>query len=143
MKCITTSSLSPPLLLPVPVPEAIDPYVNASKTVLKQGEPLSVNCTVHGVELVFFSWDVPNSEVSRSKAEEALLFSIPSVNALRLHGRAQIASRCRDTPQILSFHEIVLTTHGVGILISAFYIRKLQLWFTLEDNPLNIRGETF
>lgn len=58
--------LSPTLSLPVPVPEAIDAYVNASKTVLKQGEPLSVNCTVHGVELVYFSWDIPNSEVSRS-----------------------------------------------------------------------------
>ncbi|XP_071314346.1 platelet-derived growth factor receptor beta [Trachinotus anak] len=41
------------------VPEAIDAYVNASKTVLKQGEPLSVNCTVHGVELVYFAWDIP------------------------------------------------------------------------------------
>ncbi|KAM9357184.1 platelet-derived growth factor receptor beta [Symphorus nematophorus] len=45
------------------VPEAIDAYINASKTVLKQGEPLTVNCTVHGVELVFFSWIIPNREV--------------------------------------------------------------------------------
>ncbi|CAJ1058556.1 platelet-derived growth factor receptor beta [Xyrichtys novacula] len=45
------------------VPEAIDTYVNASKTVLKQGEPLTVNCTVQGVELAFFSWDIPNREV--------------------------------------------------------------------------------
>ncbi|CAN9514948.1 unnamed protein product [Ophioblennius macclurei] len=44
------------------VPEAIDAYINASKTVLKQGEPLTVNCTVHGVELVFFSWDTPQRE---------------------------------------------------------------------------------
>ncbi|XP_029961285.1 platelet-derived growth factor receptor beta [Salarias fasciatus] len=44
------------------VPDAIDAYINASKTVLKQGEPLTVNCTVHGVELVFFSWDIPNGE---------------------------------------------------------------------------------
>nr|XP_057919429.1 platelet-derived growth factor receptor beta [Doryrhamphus excisus] len=46
------------------VPEAIDAYINASKTVLKQGEPLTVNCTVHGAELVFFSWDVPNREAA-------------------------------------------------------------------------------
>nr|XP_020500973.1 platelet-derived growth factor receptor beta [Labrus bergylta]XP_020500974.1 platelet-derived growth factor receptor beta [Labrus bergylta] len=45
------------------VPEAIDAYVNASKTVLRQGEPLTVNCTVQGVELVFFSWDIPNGVV--------------------------------------------------------------------------------
>ncbi|XP_041845675.1 platelet-derived growth factor receptor beta-like [Melanotaenia boesemani] len=47
------------------VPEAIDAYVNASKTVLKQGEPLTVNCTVHGVMLVFFSWDIPNRELNK------------------------------------------------------------------------------
>ncbi|XP_034546139.1 platelet-derived growth factor receptor beta [Notolabrus celidotus] len=46
------------------VPEAIDAYVNASKTVLKQGESLTVNCTVQGVELVFFSWDIPNREIN-------------------------------------------------------------------------------
>ncbi|XP_068570767.1 platelet-derived growth factor receptor beta [Cebidichthys violaceus] len=45
------------------VPEAIDAYINASKTILKLGEPLTVNCTVYGVELVFFSWDIPNREV--------------------------------------------------------------------------------
>ncbi|XP_034037060.1 platelet-derived growth factor receptor beta [Thalassophryne amazonica] len=44
------------------VPEAIDAYVNASKTVLKLNEPLTVNCTVHGVELVDFSWDYPHRE---------------------------------------------------------------------------------
>uniref|UniRef100_A0A4W5KR03 receptor protein-tyrosine kinase n=1 Tax=Hucho hucho TaxID=62062 RepID=A0A4W5KR03_9TELE len=47
----------------IAVPETIDAYINASKTVLKQGEPLTVNCTVHGVELVFFSWDYPNRDV--------------------------------------------------------------------------------
>ncbi|KAK1904850.1 Platelet-derived growth factor receptor beta [Dissostichus eleginoides] len=46
----------------VTIPEAIDVYINASNTVLKQGEPLTVNCTVHGVEIADFSWDRPNSE---------------------------------------------------------------------------------
>ncbi|XP_072524379.1 platelet-derived growth factor receptor beta [Salminus brasiliensis] len=45
------------------VPEVLDAHINASKTVLKQGEPLSVNCTANGVELVFFSWDFPNKDV--------------------------------------------------------------------------------
>uniref|UniRef100_A0A8C7ZIV1 receptor protein-tyrosine kinase n=1 Tax=Oryzias sinensis TaxID=183150 RepID=A0A8C7ZIV1_9TELE len=50
--------------------KTFETYVNASKTVLKQGEPLTVNCTVHGVELVNFSWDTPSGEVSRSGAEQ-------------------------------------------------------------------------
>ena len=93
------SLLSPTLSLPIPVPEAIDAYINASKTVLKQGEPLTVNCTVHGSELVFFSWDFPNREVSRSGAEQALLFSFRFLITSRPRDRAQIATRCRDTPQ--------------------------------------------
>ncbi|XP_057707246.1 platelet-derived growth factor receptor beta-like isoform X1 [Corythoichthys intestinalis] len=44
------------------VSESMDVYINSSKTVLKQGEPLTVNCTVHGAELVYFSWDIPNKE---------------------------------------------------------------------------------
>lgn len=66
--------------LPASVPEDIDAYVNASKTVLKQGEALTVNCTVQGVELVYFSWDIPNRDVSRRWAEQVLLFT----SALRL-----------------------------------------------------------
>uniref|UniRef100_UPI0037E75E15 platelet-derived growth factor receptor beta n=1 Tax=Semicossyphus pulcher TaxID=241346 RepID=UPI0037E75E15 len=59
------------------VPGAIDAYVNASKSVLKQGEPLTVNCTVHGVELVYFSWDIPNREVIEV---EPLTDVLPAMN---------------------------------------------------------------
>ncbi|XP_043114013.1 platelet-derived growth factor receptor beta-like isoform X2 [Puntigrus tetrazona] len=42
--------------------KALDTYISASKTVLKQGEMLNVNCTVHGAELVYFSWDFPHKD---------------------------------------------------------------------------------
>lgn len=87
---------------PISVPEDLDAYTNASKTVLKQGEPLTVNCTVHGVELASFSWDIPNREVSRSEAIQALLFCSPFTSTQRPLDRTQIASRCRDTPQFYS-----------------------------------------
>uniref|UniRef100_A0A3B5KVI0 receptor protein-tyrosine kinase n=1 Tax=Xiphophorus couchianus TaxID=32473 RepID=A0A3B5KVI0_9TELE len=56
------------------VAEDINPYINSSKTVLKQGEPLTINCTVHGVELVDFSWDIPHTAVSRSGMHSCLTF---------------------------------------------------------------------
>uniref|UniRef100_A0A3Q4H9B1 receptor protein-tyrosine kinase n=1 Tax=Neolamprologus brichardi TaxID=32507 RepID=A0A3Q4H9B1_NEOBR len=67
------------------VPEAIDAYINASKTVLKQGEPLTVNCTVHGVELVNFSWDIPNrgpltDVLSPTSMRSCLVFSQATVD---------------------------------------------------------------
>lgn len=58
------------------VPEAIDAYINASKTVLKEGEPLTVNCTVPGVELVYFSWDIPNRELIEVEPLTDVLSSI-------------------------------------------------------------------
>ncbi|KAJ8266013.1 hypothetical protein GJAV_G00124920 [Gymnothorax javanicus] len=41
------------------VPATINAFINASKTVLKQGEPLTVNCTVKGADIVFFNWEYP------------------------------------------------------------------------------------
>ncbi|XP_026213814.1 platelet-derived growth factor receptor beta [Anabas testudineus] len=54
------------------VPEEIDAYISASKTVLKYGEPLTVNCTVQGVQLVNFSWDIPNREMNIEPLTEVL-----------------------------------------------------------------------
>ncbi|XP_061093106.1 platelet-derived growth factor receptor beta [Conger conger] len=48
----------------ITVPDSIEAHVNASQTVLKQGEPLLVHCTNHGAELVFFSWEYPHAEGS-------------------------------------------------------------------------------
>uniref|UniRef100_A0AAY4CPP2 receptor protein-tyrosine kinase n=1 Tax=Denticeps clupeoides TaxID=299321 RepID=A0AAY4CPP2_9TELE len=41
---------------------ALSTYLNASRTTLKQGESVSIMCTVHGTELVHFSWDFPNKD---------------------------------------------------------------------------------
>ncbi|XP_044061327.1 platelet-derived growth factor receptor beta [Siniperca chuatsi] len=72
------------------VPEAIDAYINASKTVLKQGEPLTVNCTVHGVELVFFSWDIPNREIVEVEPLTDVL-SAMSMRSYLIFPRATVA----------------------------------------------------
>lgn len=58
------------------VSDNINAYMNVSKSVLKQGEPLTVNCTVHGLVLVSFSWDIPNREVSGSEATQALFVQL-------------------------------------------------------------------
>uniref|UniRef100_A0A3P9N370 receptor protein-tyrosine kinase n=1 Tax=Poecilia reticulata TaxID=8081 RepID=A0A3P9N370_POERE len=61
-------------VISIAVAEDINPYINSSKTVLKQGEPLTINCTVHGVELVYFSWNIPHTVVSRSGMHSCLTF---------------------------------------------------------------------
>ncbi|KAK1159392.1 platelet-derived growth factor receptor beta isoform X1 [Acipenser oxyrinchus oxyrinchus] len=48
------------------VPEAIEAIINATQTVLKQGEPLMVNCSIHGSELAYFSWDYPRKAAGKT-----------------------------------------------------------------------------
>ncbi|XP_073710507.1 platelet-derived growth factor receptor beta [Misgurnus anguillicaudatus] len=66
------------------VPEVLDPYINASKTVLKQGETLHVNCTVNGVELVFFSWDFPNKDKGKIEPLTDVLSSLSMRSCLNI-----------------------------------------------------------
>uniref|UniRef100_A0A3B4YXK0 receptor protein-tyrosine kinase n=1 Tax=Stegastes partitus TaxID=144197 RepID=A0A3B4YXK0_9TELE len=70
-------------------PEAMDIYINASKTVLKQGEALTVNCTVHGVELVMFSWDIPNRDDIEPLTD---VFSSTSMRSCLIYPYAQLAN---------------------------------------------------
>ncbi|XP_064207920.1 platelet-derived growth factor receptor beta-like isoform X2 [Anguilla rostrata] len=62
------------------VPETIDAFINVSKTVIKQGEPLAVNCTVKGADIVFFNWDYPGK--TAGKQIEPLTEFLPG-NSLR------------------------------------------------------------
>ncbi len=83
-------------------PETLDPYINASKTVLKQGETLNINCTVHGVELVYFSWDFPHEDVSGlnslfslfSRALSAPVRSSACWNELKMCGHTFMRNTC-------------------------------------------------
>ncbi|XP_029375894.1 platelet-derived growth factor receptor beta-like isoform X3 [Echeneis naucrates] len=45
------------------VPKVMDVDLTASSSVLKQGEALTVNCTVKDTDMVFFSWDFPRRQV--------------------------------------------------------------------------------
>uniref|UniRef100_A0A665T9V9 receptor protein-tyrosine kinase n=1 Tax=Echeneis naucrates TaxID=173247 RepID=A0A665T9V9_ECHNA len=44
------------------VPKVMDVDLTASSSVLKQGEALTVNCTVKDTDMVFFSWDFPRRQ---------------------------------------------------------------------------------
>ncbi|XP_026135819.1 platelet-derived growth factor receptor beta-like [Carassius auratus] len=85
-------------------PEALDPYINASKTVLKQGETLNVNCTVHGVELVYFSWDFPHKDVGDIEP----LTDILSTTSMRSCLNITDVSLARSGQYVCHVHEGVL-----------------------------------
>ncbi|XP_029304869.1 platelet-derived growth factor receptor beta-like isoform X3 [Cottoperca gobio] len=44
------------------VPKVMEVSLTVSSSVLKQGEALTVNCTVKDAEMVFFSWDFPRRQ---------------------------------------------------------------------------------
>lgn len=45
------------------VPKVMEVDLIVSSSVLKQGEPLVVNCTVKDTEMVYFSWNFPRRQV--------------------------------------------------------------------------------
>lgn len=45
------------------VPKVMEVELTASSRVLKQGEVLTVNCTVKDMEMVYFFWDFPRKQV--------------------------------------------------------------------------------
>ncbi|MEQ2160309.1 hypothetical protein GOODEAATRI_032360, partial [Goodea atripinnis] len=40
--------------------------LSVSSQVLKQGEVLTVNCSVRDVDMVFFSWNFPRRQVAKA-----------------------------------------------------------------------------
>ncbi|XP_056140614.1 platelet-derived growth factor receptor beta-like isoform X3 [Lampris incognitus] len=44
------------------VPEVMEVEITASRVVLRQGEALTVNCTVQAAEMVYFNWDIPRKQ---------------------------------------------------------------------------------
>uniref|UniRef100_A0A3B4AYB0 receptor protein-tyrosine kinase n=1 Tax=Periophthalmus magnuspinnatus TaxID=409849 RepID=A0A3B4AYB0_9GOBI len=114
------------------VPEAIDAYINASKTVLKQGEPLTVNCTVHGVELVYFSWDIPNREtevLSSMIMRSCLIF--PQVSVIHSGNyRCHVHEGVQDQTASASINITVLD-HG---FVNVRPAQQLNISAKLQEN---------
>lgn len=52
-----------PACLSYAVPKVMEVDLTASSRVLKQGELLTVNCTVQDTEMVYFNWDFPRKQV--------------------------------------------------------------------------------
>ncbi|KAL2088692.1 hypothetical protein ACEWY4_015591 [Coilia grayii] len=59
-----TRDSEPFMVYSIIVPIGMSVYINASHTVLRRGESLSLNCTQHGAELVHFTWDLNDQRVS-------------------------------------------------------------------------------
>ncbi|KAK2904101.1 hypothetical protein Q8A73_010758 [Channa argus] len=118
----------------VPVPEGIDAYVNASKTVLKEGESLTVNCTVHGVQLVYFSWDFPNKEVD----VEPLTDILSSMN-MRSCLIFPVATVAHSGDYICHVHESV-QGHTASASVNITLLCPLSCWSLSPRVPESIPG---
>ncbi|KAI9522833.1 hypothetical protein NQZ68_033175 [Dissostichus eleginoides] len=44
------------------VPQQVEVYLSVSRSVVKVGESLMVNCTVRDIDMVFFTWDFPRRQ---------------------------------------------------------------------------------
>ncbi|KAJ3588311.1 hypothetical protein NHX12_011904 [Muraenolepis orangiensis] len=121
-------------MLSITVPETLDAYVNASKTVLKQGEPLTVNCTVHGVQLVYFSWDYPTWEESPGEELTADL-SPMSVRSCLLFPRVTLAHGGNYLCNVDEERGFVDLRSGHGRNVSARLHENVELRVEIEAYP--------
>uniref|UniRef100_A0AAY4B719 receptor protein-tyrosine kinase n=1 Tax=Denticeps clupeoides TaxID=299321 RepID=A0AAY4B719_9TELE len=81
-------------------PRSMKVYMTVSKTVLKQGESLVVNCTVRGAEIVYFDWEYPRLEKNLEKLTDFKGDSVRSflnISSTTLLDSGLYACRVRDT----------------------------------------------
>uniref|UniRef100_A0A8C8FGV9 receptor protein-tyrosine kinase n=1 Tax=Oncorhynchus tshawytscha TaxID=74940 RepID=A0A8C8FGV9_ONCTS len=105
-------------------PKSMNAFMTLSKTVLKQGEALMVNCTVEEAEMVYFEWDFPRKEVSSD-----LLFKCNFTE----RGFVDLEPSINTNVSALQYQSVALT-----VQIEAF--PKPQVLWTRDNTTLT--GET-
>ncbi|KAK6305688.1 hypothetical protein J4Q44_G00244680 [Coregonus suidteri] len=85
------------------VPKSMNTFMTLSKTVLKQGEALMVNCTVEKVAIVYFRWEFPRKEIIEpltdflSGNRELRIRSFLNISSATLEDSGQYICRVQDT----------------------------------------------
>uniref|UniRef100_A0A8C7V2T1 receptor protein-tyrosine kinase n=1 Tax=Oncorhynchus mykiss TaxID=8022 RepID=A0A8C7V2T1_ONCMY len=113
-------------------PKSMNAFMTLSKTVLKQGEALMVNCTVEEAEIVYFEWDFPRKEVSGQYVTYMschLLFKCHFTE----RGFVDLEPSINTNVSALQYQSVTLT-----VQIEAF--PKPQVLWTRDNNTLT--GET-
>uniref|UniRef100_A0A8C8FG69 receptor protein-tyrosine kinase n=1 Tax=Oncorhynchus tshawytscha TaxID=74940 RepID=A0A8C8FG69_ONCTS len=81
------------------VPKSMNAFMTLSKTVLKQGEALMVNCTVEEAEMVYFEWDFPRKETIEPLTDflsEIRIRSFLNISSVTLEDSGQYICRVQD-----------------------------------------------
>ncbi|XP_062392796.1 platelet-derived growth factor receptor beta-like [Sardina pilchardus] len=132
------------------VPVSMEAFITASKTVVKESEPLTVNCTVKGAEIVLFEWEYPREE----KTLEPLTDFLPSRGSLRscltipnvtLQDSGSYVCRVQDTMEgHMAVDNITITVLQRGYVrldadlevnISAQLNENVELYVPIEAYP--------
>ncbi|XP_055798809.1 platelet-derived growth factor receptor beta-like [Salvelinus fontinalis] len=82
------------------VPKSMNAFMTLSKTVLKQGEALMVNCTVEEAEMVYFEWDFPRKETIEPLTDflsEIRIRSFLNISSVTLEDSGQYICRVQDS----------------------------------------------
>uniref|UniRef100_A0A674D1Z3 receptor protein-tyrosine kinase n=1 Tax=Salmo trutta TaxID=8032 RepID=A0A674D1Z3_SALTR len=133
------------------VPKSMNAFMTLSKTVLKQGEALMVNCTVEEAEIVYFEWDFPRKEVSGQYTIEPLtdflseirIRSFLNISSVTLEDSGQYICRVQDP---FSGNDLLFKYHftergfvdlepSINTNVSALQYQSVELKVQIEAYP--------
>lgn len=130
------------------VPNSLYTEMSVSKTVVKQGEPLSIYCTVKDADmLVFFTWDFPRRTEFDPLTDvmSNQISSVVTIDSTELSDSGVYVCTVQDTVQGLSVSEnITVTVLGRGYValqpvtatnVSALLHESVELQVQIEAYP--------
>ncbi|XP_041750373.1 platelet-derived growth factor receptor beta [Coregonus clupeaformis] len=133
------------------VPKSMNAFMTLSKTVLKQGEALMVNCTVEDAEIVYFKWDFPRKEMIEPLTDfltgnrEFRIRSFLNISSATLEDSGQYICRVQDTVSGQSAMDnltVTILERGFVALepsinhnVSALQFESIELTVQIEAYP--------
>ncbi|CAB1315890.1 unnamed protein product, partial [Coregonus sp. 'balchen'] len=133
------------------VPKSMNAFMTLSKTVLKQGEALMVNCTVEDAEIVYFKWDFPRKEMIEPLTDfltgnrEFRIRSFLNISSATLEDSGQYICRVQDTVSGQSaMDNLTVTVLERGFValepsinhnVSALQFESIELTVQIEAYP--------
>ncbi|XP_020510949.3 platelet-derived growth factor receptor beta-like isoform X1 [Labrus bergylta] len=115
------------------VPQQMEVELTVSSVVLKQGEDLTVNCTVRDTELVFFTWDFPRREEIEPLTEflQNRIRSVVNISTATVEDSGVYVCAVQETTQ----GETVMKNVTVTVLERGY----VYLWGPGETNLSSLR----
>ncbi|KAL0993868.1 hypothetical protein UPYG_G00114940 [Umbra pygmaea] len=130
------------------VPKSINALMTVSKSVLKKGEALMVNCTVKDAQIVYFTWDFPRKDIIEPLTDfvtDVEVRSFLNISSATLENSGQYVCHVQDTVSGKSdMNNVTVTVLETGFVdlepsvntnVSALQYETVELTVQIDAYP--------